>query len=157
MRIALGADGSGFELKETIRIHLEELNIEYIDYAPEAREYYDIVPEVAPVVQSGECDYAILCCGTGMGMAQMANSYKGIRAAVVESVFSARMSRAINNSNILTMGGFIVAPFMACEMVDVFLNTAITDGLDEFHDFLLDAQIKIKEAEEKIYEKEAGK
>ena len=88
MKIAIGADGSGFELKEAIRKHLEELNIEYVDYAKEAREYYDIVPEVAPAVQSGECDYAILCCGTGMGMAQMANSYKGIRAAVVEYIRS---------------------------------------------------------------------
>ena len=129
MKIAIGADGSGFELKEAIRKHLEELNIEYVDYAKEAREYYDIVPEVAPAVQSGECDYAILCCGTGMGMAQMANSYKGIRAAVVESTFAA----------------------MACEMVDVFLNTQITEGLDDFHDFLLDAQEKIKAVEEKIY------
>ena len=56
MKIAIGADGSGFELKEAIRKHLEELNIEYVDYAKEAREYYDIVPEVAPAVQSGECD-----------------------------------------------------------------------------------------------------
>ena len=132
MKIAIGADGSGFELKEAIRKHLEELNIEYVDYAKEAREYYDIVPEVAPAVQ-------------------MANSYKGIRAAVVESTFAARMCRAINNSNVLTMGGFIVAPFMACEMVDVFLNTQITEGLDDFHDFLLDAQEKIKAVEEKIY------
>mgnify|MGYP003233432901 CR=1 FL=1 len=58
MKIAIGADGSGFELKEAIRKHLEELNIEYVDYAKEAREYYDIVPEVPPAVQSGECDYA---------------------------------------------------------------------------------------------------
>ena len=151
MRIAVAADASGFELKEAIRAHLEEKNIEVIDYAEAAREYYDVVPEVAPAVQSGEVDYAILCCGTGMGMAQMANSYKGIRAAVVESVFAAKMCRAINNSNILTMGGFIVAPFMACEMVDTFLETQITDGLDDFHDFLLDAQEKIKAIEEKIY------
>lgn len=151
MRLALGADGSGFELKEAIRKHLEEKGIEYIDYAKEAREYYDIVPEVVPTVQSGACDYAILCCGTGMGMAQMANSYKGIRAAVVESVFAAKMCRAINNSNVLTMGGFIVAPFMACQMVDIFLATQITDGLDDFHDFLLDAQKKIKAVEDAIY------
>ena len=151
MKIAIGADESGFELKEAVRKHLEEKEIEYVDYAKEPREYYDVVPEVAPAVQSGECDYAILCCGTGMGMAQMSNSYKGIRAAVVESVFAAKMSRAINNSNVLTMGGFIVAPFMACEMVDVFLETRITDGLDDFHDFLLEAQEKIKAVEEKIY------
>lgn len=151
MKIALAADGSGFELKEAIRLHLEELNIEYVDYTKEARDYYDVVPEVAPAVQSKEVDYAILCCGTGMGMAQMANSYKGIRAAVVESVFTAKMCRAINNSNILTMGGFLVAPFMACQMVDAFLNTNITDGLDAFYDFLLDAQEKIKAVEKEIY------
>ena len=151
MKIAIGADASGFELKEAVREHLIEKGIEVVDYSPEAREYYDIVPEVAPAVQNGSVDYAILCCGTGMGMAQMANSYKGIRAAVVESVFAARMCRAINNSNILTMGGFIVAPFMAKDMVDAFLSTNITDGLDSFHDFLLDAQEKIKVVEEKIY------
>lgn len=151
MKIAIGADGSGFELKEAVRKHLEEKGIKYADYAKEAREYYDIVPEVIPAVQSGEYDYAILCCGTGMGMAQMSNSYKGIRAAVVESTFAAKMCRAINNSNVLAMGGFMIAPFMACEIVDVFLSTQITDGLDDFHDFLLDAQQKIKTVEEKIY------
>lgn len=151
MKIALGADGSGFELKQSIKEHLIERGIEVIDFAPEAREYYDVVPEVAPAVQRGEVDFGILCCGTGMGMAQMSNSYKGIRAAVVESVFAARLSRAINNSNILALGGFIVAPFMANDIVDTFLGTNITDGLDAFHDFLLDAQEKIKAFEERIY------
>jgi len=151
MRIALGADASGFDLKEAVKEHLTQKGIECIDYAKEAREYYDVVPEVAPALQRGEFDYAILCCGTGMGMAQMANSYKGIRAAVVESVFAAKMCRAINNSNVLTMGGFMIAPFMGCQIVDTFLETNITDGLDDFHDFLLDAQEKIKAVEETIY------
>ncbi len=151
MKIAIGADASGFDLKEAIRKHLEEKSIEVVDFTPKARDYYDVVPEVAPAVQKGECDLAILCCGTGMGMAQMANSYKGIRAAVVESTFATKMSRAINDSNILTMGGFIVAPYMGCEMVDVFLETKMTDGLDAFHDFLLDAQKRIKDVEAKIY------
>lgn len=151
MKIVIGADGSGFELKETIRKHLEEKGVECVDYAEAAREYYDIVPEVAEAIQKGTCDYAILCCGSGMGMAQVANSYKGIRAAAVESVFAAKMCRAINNSNVLTLGGFIVAPYMACEMVDTFLETNITDGLDSFHDFLLDAQERIKALEDKIY------
>ena len=88
MKLAIGADGSGFELKEAIRTHLEEKGIEYVDYAKEPQEYYEIVPKVALAIQNKECEYAILCCGTGMGMAQMANSYKGIRAAVVESVFA---------------------------------------------------------------------
>lgn len=151
MKIAIGADGSGFDLKEEVRKHLEEKGIKYTDFSPAAREYYDIVPEVAPKLQNKEYDYAFLFCGTGMGMAQMANSYKGIRAAVVESVFAARMARAINDSNVLTMGGFIVAPFMAKEMVDVFLETKLTDGLDNIHDFLIDAQEKIRKVEEEIY------
>lgn len=152
MKIALAADASGFDLKEAVRAHLQEGAIEFTDFAPQAREYYDVVPELMPKLQKKEYEYAILFCGTGMGMAQMANSYQGIRAAVVESVFAAKMSRAINDSNVLTMGGFIIAPFMACEIVDTFLSTKITDGLDDFHDFLLEAQNIIKSVEEKIYE-----
>ena len=152
MKIAIGADASGFALKEAVKEHLEAKGIICIDYAPQAREYYDIVPEIAPALQKGEFDYAILRCGTGMGMAQMANSYQGIRAAVVESTFAAKMSRAINNSNVLAMGGFIIAPFLGCQIVDTFLETQITDGLDDFHDFLLDAQEKIKAIEKKIYQ-----
>lgn len=150
MKIAIGADGSGFDLKEAVRAHLEELGIEYVDFTPEAKDYYDVVPVLVPRVQSGEFDRAILLCGTGMGMAQMANSYKGIRAAVCESVTSATLCRAINNSNILTMGGFLVAPWLGCQMVDAFLKTELTEGLDAFHDFLIDAQKKIADLEETV-------
>lgn len=150
MKIAIGSDGSGFELKEAVRAHLDELGVEYVDFTPEAKEYYDVVPALVPRVQSGEFDRGLLFCGTGMGMAQMANSYKGIRAAVCESVSSATLCRAINNSNILTMGGFLVSPWIGCQMVDAFLHTEITDGLDAFHDFLLDAQKRIAELEDTV-------
>ena len=155
MKIAIGADPSGFDLKEAVRKHLEEQNIEYVDLgtlsADVPVEYYDIAPQVAAGIQNGTYTYGLLFCGTGMGMAQIANSYRGIRAAVCESVYSAKMCRAINNSNILSMGGFLVAPHVGIQMVDTFLATEITEGLDSFHDFLLDAQVKIKELEDKLY------
>lgn len=155
MRIAIGADISGFDLKEAVKKHLDEIGIEYDDFgtisADKPIEYYDIAPFVAEGVQVGKYPYAILFCGTGMGMAQIANSYKGVRAAVCESVLSAKMCRAINDSNILTMGGFFIAPYLANQMVDAFLTTSITEGMDDFHDFLLDAQLKIKQLEKKIY------
>lgn len=153
MKIAIGADSSGFALKEAVRKHLAEINIEYDDFGTLSEdkpiEYYDIAPVVAKAIQDKKYEYALLFCGTGMGMAQIANSFQGIRAAVCESVLSAKMCRAINNSNILTMGGFFIAPYLANQMVDVFFSTNLTDGMGSFHDFLVDAQNKIKELEEK--------
>ncbi len=155
MKIAVGADFGGFELKEAVCSHLKEQGHTITDYgtlAPDAPvEYYDIVPKVAPLVQNNEVDRAILFCGTGMGMAQIANSYRGIRAAVCESVYAARLCRVINNSNILSMGGFLVAPHLGCQMADVFLGTQMTDGFDNLAEFLKDAQKKITALEEKIY------
>ena len=156
MNIAIGSDGSGFDLKEAIKQHLQEKGIDFKDFSPDRTkglQYFDVVPIVAPLIQNGEFDYAILICGTGMGMAMIANSYKGIRAAVCESVYTVKMCRAINNSNVLTLGGFIQAPWLANIMVDTFLSTQITEaeGLEAYRDFLLDAQLKIKELEEKIY------
>jgi len=155
MKVAIGADFAGFSLKEAVREYLDNNNIEYVDFGTKSAEtpvdYFNIVPDVCNGLKNGEFSYGLLFCGTGMGMAQVANSYKGIRAAVCESVYSAKMSRAINDSNILSMGGFIVGPQMGCEMVDVFLKTELTQGLDEFHDFLLFAQEEIKNLEEDIY------
>lgn len=156
MKIAIGADGSGFDLKESVIRHLAEKGIDFTDFTPTRdglKEYYETVPTVIPLLLKGDYDYAILMCGTGMGMAQIANSYKGIRAAVCESVFTAKMSRAINNSNVLAMGGFVVTPWIGNLMVDTFLSTQIAedDSLASFHDFLLEAQDHIKELENKIY------
>ena len=87
-------------------------------------------------MQRKEADRAILFCGTGMGMSIVANRYKGCTAAVVESVFAAKMCRAINNANVLCMGQMIWGEFMAKEAVDVFLKTKFTEGLEGFADFL---------------------
>jgi ribose 5-phosphate isomerase B len=155
MKIVIGADISGYDLKVALMKYLDEKGIEYKDVGTpdpdRPDEYYDVAPAAAELIQSGEYDLGVLLCGTGMGMSQIANSYKGIRAACVESVYAAKMSRAINDSNVLCMGGFIVAPMMGVEMLDVFLTTHITEGLDSFHDFLLDARQRIKDLEDRIY------
>ena len=117
MRVALGSDKSGFLLKEAIKTYLTEQGIEFEDMGTQDLEhgkpYYEAAPVVARAVQSGKFDRGILICGTGMGMSLVANKFDGIYAACVESVYGAKMCRAINNANILTMGGWIIGPEMA--------------------------------------------
>jgi len=79
-------------------------------------------------VQSGECEKALLFCGTGIGISMAANKLRGIRAAVCSDYFSAKYTRLHNNANVLCMGGRVVGPGLACELVDVFLNTAFEGG-----------------------------
>jgi len=133
MRVALGSDKSGFLLKEAIKTYLTEQGIEFEDMGTQDLEhgkYYEAAPVVARAVQSGKFDRGILICGTGMGMSLVANKFDGIYAACVESVYGAKMCRAINNANILTMGGWIIGPEMGVEMVKAFLNTGFTQDLE---------------------------
>ena len=134
MRVALGSDKSGFLLKEAIKTYLTEQGIEFEDMGTQDLEHgkphYEAAPVVARAVQSGKFDRGILICGTGMGMSLVANKFDGIYAACVESVYGAKMCRAINNANILTMGGWIIGPEMGVEMVKAFLNTGFTQDLE---------------------------
>ena len=134
MRVALGSDKSGFLLKEAIKTYLTEQGIEFEDMGTQDLEhgkpYYEAAPVVARAVQSGKFDRGILICGTGIGMSLVANKFDGIYAACVESVYGAKMCRAINNANILTMGGWIIGPEMGVEMVKAFLNTGFTQDLE---------------------------
>ena len=88
--------------------------------------YYDGAVAACKVMQSGAAERAILFCGTGMGMSIVANRFKGVTAAVVESVFAAKMCRAVNNANALCLGQMIWGEWMAKEAVDVFLKTSFT-------------------------------
>jgi ribose 5-phosphate isomerase B len=92
--IALGADHGGFELKEAIKKHLEDRGIEYVDcgtYSAESVDYAPIAKKTCDRVISGECEKAILCCGTGIGISMAANKVKGIRAACCSDYFSAKL------------------------------------------------------------------
>ena len=129
--IALGADHGGFELKEAIKKHLDEQGVEYIDcgtYSAESIDYAPIAKATCEKVTSGECDKAILCCGTGIGISMAANKVKGIRAACCSDYFSAKLTRMHNDANALCMGGRVVGVGLALELVDIFLETEFEGG-----------------------------
>ena len=129
--IALGADHGGYELKESIKKHLDEKGIEYYDFGTltgEAIDYPVIAEQVANAVAAGEYEKAILCCGTGIGISMAANKVKGIRCACCSDYFSAYYTRLHNDANILAMGGRVVGAGLACMLVDVFLETEFEGG-----------------------------
>jgi len=135
MKIAIGADGYGFELKEAVKQYLTEKGIEVRDYGVDSatgeKPYYQTASEVAKEVGSRKSDRGILVCGTGMGMAIVANKHPDVYAAVCENSEAAKNARSINNSNILTLGGFVTPPEVAREIVETWLNTEFTQGWDE--------------------------
>ena len=108
MKIAIGSDKSGFGLKEAIKADLlENKEYEVVDLGTqsldEVHPFYQVASDVAPKVQDGTYDRAILICGTGAGMNIVANKYQDVHAVVCESVYTAKMARAINNAQILCM------------------------------------------------------
>ena len=129
--IALGADHGGYELKESIKKHLDEKGVEYKDfgtYTGEAIDYPIIAKQVALSITSGECERGILCCGTGVGISIAANKVKGIRCACCSDCFSAHYTRLHNDANILAMGGRVIGAGLALMMVDTFLETEFEGG-----------------------------
>lgn len=139
------------ELKEAIKQHVLALGHECVDVggtADEARPYYEVAHELARKVGSGECDRGILVCGTGMGMAIIANKHPNVYAAVCEDPSAAAKARSINNANIVTMGGMVTAPYKAREIVDAFLTTGFKSGWDEeIQTFLDRSMVEIQRIE----------
>ena len=124
--IALGADHAGFSLKEELRRHLEEQGIPYRDFGSYDGERCDYPDKAVPpceAVVRGDCSFAVLCCGTGIGMAMCANKVPGIRCALCGDCFSARATRQHNDANVLALGALVTGPGLALEIVDIFLDT----------------------------------
>ena len=136
MKIAIGSDKSGFAVKEAVKAYLAGAGVAFDDLGTtdldQVHPYYQVASEVAPKVQDGTYDKAVLICGTGAGMCVVANKFKGVHAVACEGVYSAKMARAINNANVLCMGGWIVGPEMAVEMVKTFLSTAWCQDLEDW-------------------------
>ena len=130
--VALSCDHGGFELKEAIRNWLEDNGYAYKDFgtyaADEPIDYPLAGLKAATAVVNGECDKAILCCGTGIGISMAANKVPGIRAACCSDYFSAKYTRMHNDANALCLGGRVIGPGLACELVNVFLNTEFEGG-----------------------------
>ncbi|MGD1717174.1 RpiB/LacA/LacB family sugar-phosphate isomerase [Dapis sp. BLCC M172] len=132
MKIAIGADPYGFDLKEAVKQHLQNKGIEVEDIgvnnSTQETPYYQVAGQVSQMVGTQQVERGILVCGTGMGMAIIANKYPHIYAAVCENSFAAEKSRSINNSNVLTLGGFVTTPLVAQEIVDIWLTTEFKQG-----------------------------
>jgi ribose 5-phosphate isomerase B len=131
MRIAVGADHGGVDLKNELVVHLMSNDIDIVDVGTHDHtsvDYPDFASEVAALVLSGEADAGVLVCGTGQGMAMTANGIPGIRAAVVSDVFSAQMARAHNNAQILCLGARVVGPGLALACLDAWLYAEYEGG-----------------------------
>ena len=129
--IALAADHGGFELKEAVKAHLDELGLEYIDFGTHSTasvDYPDMALPACDAVVSGQCDKALLFCGTGVGISMAANKVKGIRACCCSDTFSAEFTRRHNNANALCLGGRVVGAGLGGQIVDAFLNAEFEGG-----------------------------
>jgi ribose 5-phosphate isomerase B len=131
MKIALASDHAGFELKTGIADHLRGCGVAFEDFGcgpGESVDYVDYGAKGARAVVSGACDRAILVCGTGLGMAIVANKFKGIRATPCSSEYAAEMSRKHNDSNCLTLGGRTHSLEQALSIVKIWLETDFEGG-----------------------------
>ena len=134
MKIAIGADHGGFELKEGIKTYLDEINVSYIDcgtHSLDSVDYPDIAKATCDKVVNGECELAILVCGTGIGISIAANKVKGIRCCACSESFSAKMCRVHNNANVLALGGRVIGIETAKELVNAFLTNDFEGGRHE--------------------------
>lgn len=131
LRIAIGSDHGGYEYKEQIVSHLKEKGYECVDvgtYSADSCDYPVIARTVTTKITTGEADRGILICGTGIGMSIVANKVKGIRAALCGDTFSARASRAHNNSNVLCLGERVIGINLAMDIVDIWLESKFEGG-----------------------------
>ncbi|MUH00319.1 RpiB/LacA/LacB family sugar-phosphate isomerase [Scytonema sp. UIC 10036] len=159
MKIILGADFYGFDLKEVIKEYLLDKGIEVEDMGVSDRTmeipYYETAALVAQRIGNQQAAWGILVCGTGMGMAIIANKYPGVYAAVCENSNAAEKSRSINNSNVLTLGGLITKPEVAKEIVDTWLTTEFTQGWEPaIQEWLQNSMKDISQLEKQQFERE---
>jgi len=155
MKIAIASDLSGFPLKSEVKKHLLEKGIEVLDFGiddPEhAHPFVEQAPKVCEAILGGKAEKGILICGTGQGMAIVANKYKGIYACVVDDIFSAERAKIINNANVITMGGWITAPFLGTQIVDAWLSMEFCQKMEFKRDFLTANYHKVQALEEEHF------
>lgn len=131
MKVAIGCDHGGIELKNTVISVLNQLGHEIDDQGcntSESVDYPNFAKAVSTLVTGGKCDCGILICGTGIGMSMAANRIPGIRAALCNEMFSAKMSREHNNANILCLGARVIGPGLAAEIVRTWMTSDFAGG-----------------------------
>jgi ribose 5-phosphate isomerase B len=148
MKIAIGCDHAGFNLKKDIEPLLKELNHTVDDYgahSPDAVDYVDYAQKVSEAVCHMEAERGILICGTGIGMSIVANKFSGIRASLCDNIYTAKMSRLHNDANILILPGRVIGAEIAKEIIKIWLSTPFEGGR---HQARLD---KVKDLERKLH------
>jgi ribose 5-phosphate isomerase B len=134
MRVAIGSDHAGLEMKNEVISVLKAMGHEYQDFGtdtPQSVDYPDFGETVSQAVSEGKADRGILICGTGIGMSIVANKFRYIRAALCNELFSAKMSRLHNDANILVLGGRIIGKDLATEIVKIWMVTPFEGGRHE--------------------------
>ena len=130
MKIAIGCDHGAFDMKVMIMEHLKEQGHEVKDfgsYDKNSIDYPEIGRAVAESVAAGECEKGIVMCTTGIGISIVANKVKGIRAALCNDCTSARLTRLHNDANVLAIGGGVIGPNLALDIVDIFFSTEFSE------------------------------
>jgi ribose 5-phosphate isomerase B len=131
MKVVVGSDHAGFELKEQIKAVLVEKGYAVIDVgteSPASVDYPDFGINAATLVGRGEADRGVLVCGTGIGMSVIANKVKGVRAALISDLYTAIQSRKHLDANILVLGGRVIGKDLAAEITRVWLDTPFEGG-----------------------------
>jgi ribose 5-phosphate isomerase B len=149
-KIAIASDHGGFELKETVIAHLLNDGWEIDDLGPSNEssvDYPDYGIKLAEIITNKKVERGIIICGTGVGMSIVVNRFPAIRGTLCSDIYTAKMCRKHNNSNILIMGGRVIGKGLALEIVDTWLNTAFEGGrhqrrLDKINE--IDANLKSK-------------
>ena len=148
MKIAIGNDHVGVELKKHIVEYLEMQGHQVVNFGTDetASAHYPVyAARVAKAVLSGECDRGVLICGTGLGISIAANKIRGVRCAVCSEPVSASLARQHNNANIVAMGARMIGPVMAENIVDTFMNTEFLGGR---HQLRVDMMTRLEEGGE---------
>lgn len=148
MNVAIASDHGGYGLKEILKKHLDDRGVSYTDCGTDSEascDYPDFAEKACTLVQEGKAAYAVLICGTGIGMCISANKMAGIRAALCGEEFSAHFTRAHNDANVLCLGARVTGPGLAEGILDAFLDGTFEGGR---HQRRLD---KIAELEKKAH------
>ncbi len=131
MRVAIGSDHGGFNLRLVVKAHLIARGFDVVDFGCDTKDsvdYPDYALVVSNAILSGDCELGVLVCGTGLGISIAANKVKGIIAAPVSDTFSAEMARRHNNANIIALGERVVGEGLALKIIDAFFDAKFEGG-----------------------------
>ncbi len=146
MKIAIGCDHGALELKNAVKIHLEQKGYEVEDFGThtaDSCDYPDFAGAAAKAVAAGVCEKGIVLCTTGIGVSIAGNKIKGIRCALLSDVMSARMTREHNDTNMMAIGAGVVGQLLALEIVDTWLGTAFSHN--ERHQRRIDKMMALEQ------------